>query len=125
LARTLRAPALDQSGAAILASAVAGGSVSIILLHLLAGAVLDREWLGATPQQGPALFIDCEDDQDVMHYRLAAIANHYDVCFTDLVKAGLHLTSLVGRDQLLATVSRRGLVDAPRPTVQQVLGRRV
>jgi len=88
-----------------------GAGKSIIQLHLSAATVLGRDWLGATPEQGPALFIDCEDDQDVMHYRLAAIARHYDTCFTNLINGGLHLTSLVGQDTVLATVSRSGVVE--------------
>ena len=78
-----------------------GAGKSIIQLHLSVAAVLGRDWLGATPEQGPALFIDCEDDQDVLHYRLAAIAQHYDAGFTALVRGGLHLVSLVGQDQVL------------------------
>jgi RecA-family ATPase len=95
----------------VIFSGEGGVGKSIIQLHLSAATVLGRDWLGGTPEQGPALFIDCEDDQDVMHYRLAAIARHYDTCFTHLINGGLHLTSLVGQDTVLATVSRSGLVE--------------
>jgi RecA-family ATPase len=97
-----------------------GAGKSIIQLHLSVAAVLGRDWLGATPEQGPAVFIDCEDDQDVLHYRLAALAQHYDACFTELVRRGLHLISLVGQDQVLATVSRSGLVE-PTALYRQLL----
>jgi RecA-family ATPase len=95
----------------VIFSGEGGAGKSIIQLHLSAATVLGCDWLGATPEQGPALFVDCEDDQDVMHYRLAAITQHYGVCFTDLINSGLHLTSLVGQDTVLATVSRSGLVE--------------
>ena len=88
-----------------------GVGKSISQLHASAATVLARDWLGVVPEQGPALFIDCEDDQDVLHYRLAAIAHHYGVSFADLIKGGLHLTSLVGQDTVMATVARNGLVE--------------
>jgi RecA-family ATPase len=104
----------------VIFSGEGGAGKSIILLHLSAAGVLSREWFGVTPEQGPAFFIDCEDDQDVMHYRLAAIARHYETCFTDLIRGGLHLTSLVGRDTVLATVSRRGVIE-PTTLYNQLL----
>jgi RecA-family ATPase/DNA polymerase I-like protein with 3'-5' exonuclease and polymerase domains len=95
----------------VIFSGEGGAGKSIIQLHLSAAAVLGRNWLGAATEQGPALFIDCEDDQDVMHYRLAAVVRHFDTCFTDLINGGLHLTSLVGQDTVMATVSRSGIVE--------------
>jgi RecA-family ATPase/DNA polymerase I-like protein with 3'-5' exonuclease and polymerase domains len=88
-----------------------GVGKSIIQLHLSVAAVLGRDWLGVVPEQGPAFFIDCEDDETVMHYRLAAIARYYDTCFTELINRGLHLTSLVGQETVLATVARSGVVE--------------
>jgi hypothetical protein len=43
------------------------------------------------PVRGPALFIDAEDDEGVIHRRLAAITRHYGVTFVELIKCGLHL----------------------------------
>jgi RecA-family ATPase len=104
----------------VIFSGEGGAGKSIIQLHLSAAAVLGCDWLGAIPEQGPALFIDCEDDRDVMHYRLAAIARNFDTCFTDLIDGGLHLTSLVGQDTVMATVSRNGIVE-PTPLYNQLL----
>jgi RecA-family ATPase len=95
----------------VIFSGEGGAGKSTILLHLSAAMALGRDWLGATPEQGPAFFIDCEDDPSVMHYRLAAVARHFDARFTDLIKGGLHLTSLVGEDTVMATVSRSGIVE--------------
>jgi DNA polymerase I-like protein with 3'-5' exonuclease and polymerase domains/RecA-family ATPase len=104
----------------VIFSGEGGAGKSIIQLHLSAAAALGRDWLGATPEQGPALFIDCEDDQNVMHYRLAAIARHFGTCFADLIRGGLHLTSLVGQDTVMATVSRSGVVE-PTPLYNRLL----
>jgi RecA-family ATPase len=98
----------------VIFSGEGGAGKSTILLHLTATTALSREWLGALPEQGPAFFIDCEDDEKVMHYRLAAIARHMGVCITDLINGGLRLTSLVGQDTVMATVSRSGVVE-PTP----------
>jgi RecA-family ATPase len=90
-------------------------------LHLSAAHVLGREWLGSLPEQGPALFIDAEDGEDVIHRRLAAIIKHYDVRFADLIKGGLHLMSLFGRgDAVMATTSRSGRI-TPTPLYKQIL----
>jgi RecA-family ATPase len=93
---------------------------STIQLHLSAAHVLGKDWLGTLPEQGPALFIDAEDDIDVIHRRLADITKHYGVTFADLIKGGLRLLSLAGQDTVLATVNRNGKVE-PTPFYRQVL----
>jgi RecA-family ATPase len=87
---------------------------STIELHRVAAHVLGRDWLGTMPQEGPAIFIDAEDHRDVLHRRLAAITRHYKVTFSDLIRNGLHLISLVGEDAVLATASRSGKVEPTR-----------
>jgi DNA polymerase len=84
---------------------------STICLHLCAAHVLGRDWLGVAPAQGPAVFIDAEDGDIPIHRRLAAIREHYGVTFDDMIKAGLHLVSLAGRDAVLATASRSGKIE--------------
>src|SRR5262249_54031770 len=63
---------------------------------------------------------DAEDDEDVMHRRLAAITKHYGVTFADLIKGGLHLFSLAGEDAVLATASRGGKIE-PTARYNQIL----
>jgi RecA-family ATPase len=87
------------------------GGKSTIELHRNAAHVLGRDWLGAMPELGPAIHIDAEDSEPVMHRRLAAIVRHYGVTFGDLIKGGLHLMSLAGQDAVLATVTRAGKVE--------------
>jgi RecA-family ATPase len=89
-------------------------------LHLCAAHVLGRYWLGTMPVQGPAVFIDAEDDESVMHRRLAAVARHYGVTFNDLTKGGLHLFSLAGQDAVLASIGRNGKIE-PTPRYRQIL----
>jgi RecA-family ATPase len=84
---------------------------STIQLHLSAAHVLGKDWLGVLPEPGPAIFIDAEDDKQVMHRRLAAVANYFQVTFKELATAGLHLISLSGRDAVIATVSRNGKIE--------------
>jgi hypothetical protein len=40
-----------------------GTGKSITQLHLSVAQVLARDWLGVIPEQGPAIFIDAEDDE--------------------------------------------------------------
>jgi RecA-family ATPase len=91
---------------------------SIAQLHLCAAHALGRDWLGSLPEPGPAIFVDAEDDAKVLHRRLAAVADHYQVTFSDMVD--LHLISLAGHDAVLATASRSGKIEAT-PLYEQVL----
>ena len=93
---------------------------SISQLHLSAAVVLGRDWLGTVPEQGPAIFIDAEDDPGVLHRRLAAIKQHYNVTFTDLINGGLHLISLAGLDAVLAVANHGGKIE-PTPLYKQLL----
>jgi RecA-family ATPase len=104
----------------VLFSGEGSAGKSTTQLHLSAAHVLGRDWLGTMPAQGPALFIDAEDGDDVLHRRVAAIAAHYGVTFADLIKDGLHLISLFGQDAVLATSSRSGKIE-PTPLYQQIL----
>jgi RecA-family ATPase len=89
-------------------------------IHLCAAHALARDWLGTMPEPGPAMFVDAEDDEKVMHIRLAAIANHYGVTFKDIINGGLHLTSLVGDDAVLGSPTRGGLIE-PTARYKQLL----
>jgi RecA-family ATPase len=104
----------------VIFSGEGGAGKSTILLHLAAATALGRDWLGATPEQGPGIFIDCEDDQKVMHYRLATLASHLGATITELINGGLRLSSLVGKETVMATVSRSGVVE-PTPLFNQLL----
>jgi RecA-family ATPase len=89
-------------------------------LHLSAAHVLSRDCWSTMPEPGSAIYVDAEDDDKVLHRRLAAIANHYHVSFADLTKGGLHLISLVGHDAVLAASSRNGKI-APTTLYKQLL----
>jgi RecA-family ATPase len=118
----------------VLFSGEGGGGKSSMGLHecvshvvaefdMLATArpAIEREWLGALVERGPAMFIDAEDDESVMHRRLAVIASHYNVKFADLIQSGLHLVSWFGQeDTVLATVSRSGKME-PTPLYRGLL----
>jgi hypothetical protein len=80
-------------------------------LHLSAAHSLARDWLGTLPEPGPSIFVDAEDEDKVMHRRLKAIADHYNVTFKDLVEGGLHLVSLAGKDAVLAAATRSGKIE--------------
>lgn len=97
----------------VLFSGEGGAGKSVEQLHLSAASVLKREWLGAEPEQGPAIFIDAEDDQKVLQRRLKAIAAHYDVSIAEMIRCGLHLASWRGFDATLAVV-RNGKIE-PTP----------
>ncbi len=104
----------------VLFSGEGGAGKSIEQLHLSIAAPLEREWLGIIPEQGPAIFIDAEDDEKVLHRRTKAIAAHYDVSIADMVKGGLHLVSWRGCDATLAVTAQNGKIQ-PTPLYQRLL----
>jgi RecA-family ATPase len=89
-------------------------------LHLSAAHALARDWLGTMPEPGPSIFMDAEDDKNILHRRLAAVVSHYQVTFKDAVEGGLHLISLAGHDPVLAAASRSGRIE-PTSRYKQLL----
>jgi RecA-family ATPase len=86
-----------------------GVGKSTIGLHLCAAHVLGRDCLTELPEQGPAMFLDPEDELTVIHRRLDAIRRHYDTTYSALSQGGLHILSLAGKEPLLARESK-GLI---------------
>jgi RecA-family ATPase/phage/plasmid primase-like uncharacterized protein len=93
---------------------------SLIQLQMSVAHVLGRDWLGTTPRQGPALFIDAEDDEKVFHKRVADILRYYGARFED-VKKDLHFVSLAGEDAVLGAYDRRTGRIAPTPLYSRLL----
>jgi RecA-family ATPase len=84
---------------------------STIYLHLSGAHTLGKDWLGALPEPGPALFIEAEDDERVMQRRMWSVANHFNTTFAALANSGLHLLSLAGQDAVIATATRSGKIE--------------
>jgi RecA-family ATPase len=100
---------LNQAG---LSSGEGGVGKSIIELQKDVAHVTAKDWLGSMPEPGPAFYIGAEDDEDEIHIRLAAIADHYGVSFKELIDGGLHVLCLLGKDATLcAANSKSGKVE--------------
>jgi RecA-family ATPase len=104
----------------VLFSGEGSAGKSTLQLQLCAAHAIARDWLGTMPAPGAALFIDAEDDADVIHRRLAAITKFYGVTFKELADGGLRLMSLAGQDAVLATGGRGGKI-APTPLYERLL----
>lgn len=89
---------LNQAG---LFSGEGGTGKSLIELAKNVAHVTGKDWLGSMPEEGPAIYVGAEDDANEIHIRLAGIAKHYDVNFTDLTERGLHVLPLLGEDATL------------------------
>jgi DNA polymerase len=108
------------AGECSLFSGEGGAGKSMEGLHLCAAHALGGECWLTTVQQGPAIYVDAEDTERVIQNRLAAVREHYDVTFEDLIHGGLHLISLAGQDAVLATCSRSGKIE-PTARYKQLL----
>jgi RecA-family ATPase len=103
-----RVPA-NQAG---LFSGEGGTGKSIIELMKDVAHVAAKEWLGAMPELGPAFYLGAEDEEDEIHRRLAAIAEHYGVTFEYLIDGGLRALCLLGKDATLcAATGKSGRVE--------------
>jgi RecA-family ATPase len=89
---------LNQAG---LFSGEGGTGKSIIELMKNVAHVAGKDWLGSMPEPGPAIYLGAEDDEDEIHIRLAAIAQHYGVTFQELIEGGLYVRCLLGEDATL------------------------
>jgi RecA-family ATPase len=94
-----------------LLSGEGGVGKTLLAQQLAVATVLGMGWVtDYAPEPGPVLLISAEDDEAEMHYRLAAIVDHYGAQFRDL--ADLHVLSLAGKDAVLAAVGQHSIVKA-------------
>jgi RecA-family ATPase len=99
---------LKQAG---LFSGEGGTGKSIIELTRDVAHVAGKEWLGSMPEQGPAFYVGAEDDEKELHIRLAAIAKHHGITFTELNEGGLRVLCLLGQDATLCALNKSGSVE--------------
>jgi RecA-family ATPase len=109
------------SGHVSLFSGEGGAGKSLIMLQWAACHVLGRDWFDAPLKQGPALLIDAEDDEKVIHKRLADIVEYHGVKIADVVQRGLRVASLAGKDAVLATFSHKSGKMEPTPLYDTLL----
>jgi RecA-family ATPase len=109
------------TGHVSLFSGEGGTGKSLIMLQLAVDVALGRDWFGAPVKRGPALVIDAEDDEKIIHKRLADILDHHDgVRFAD-VRRDLHVASLAGEDAVMATFDRKSGKMEPTPLYEALL----
>jgi RecA-family ATPase len=104
--------------AVTLLSGEGGVGKSIVILQLACAHVLERDWFGQLAEPGPVIYLNAEDDQRELHYRLEAIRAHLGVTFAALAR--LHLVPLAGEDALLGVPDRGGII-RPTPLFERLL----
>jgi RecA-family ATPase len=76
---------------------------SLLLMQLSGAVVLGKEWIGSTPQKGPALYFNCEEDDDEARRRMEDVADAQPVWLRqDGVPAGERHEQEIGVDHSLA-----------------------
>jgi RecA-family ATPase len=104
---------LDNVG---LFSGEGGQGKSSLVQQLCVAHVLEREWLGCVPRQGSAIYLECEDAESVLHWRLKAIAAHYRVSLTQIADAGFQMYPLADEENaVLATAPDKSGIVRPTP----------
>jgi RecA-family ATPase len=84
---------------------------SIVLLQLCVAHVLGKDWLQALPEQGPVIYLGCEDDATEIWRRVVPIVKHYGASVAELV-GKFHALDLAGKNAVLAAPNRSGVVQA-------------
>jgi RecA-family ATPase len=100
-----------------LLSGEGGVGKSILILQLACAHVFGGDWFGPLPERGPVIYLNAEDDERELHYRLDAIRAHLGTSFAAL--KDLHLVPLAGEDALLGTPDRTGIIK-PTPLFAQL-----
>jgi len=99
-----------------LLSGEGGQGKSTLVQQLCVAHGLTREWLGCTPHQGPAIYIECEDAERALHWRLKAIAAHYGVSLADIADGGFQMYPLADEENaVLATAPDKSGIVRPTP----------
>ncbi len=104
--------------AVTLLSGEGGVGKSILIMQLACAHVLGRDWFGSLPEPGPVIYLNAEDDERELHFRLEAIRAHLGVSFAAL--GNLHLVPLAGEDALLGVPDRGGII-RPTPLFERLL----
>lgn len=98
-----------------------GVGKSLLSQMLLTAAAIGKPWLGFPIATVKCLGVFCEDDEDELHIRQAAINRHFNCEFGDL--ENLNLISRVGQDCLLMEFESFQSHGTPMPLYSQLLGR--
>jgi RecA-family ATPase len=86
---------------------------SLLLMQLSGASVLRKEWIGTLPEQGPVLYVSCEEDDNEICRRMEAVAQHLGSTRSEMLERGLRVLSFAGRDAILGQPDRNGII---RPT---------
>jgi RecA-family ATPase len=86
---------------------------SLLLMQLSGAVVLGKEWIGTLPEQGPVLYMSCEEDDDEVRRRMEAVARQLGSTRQEMIEQGLHFLSFAGRDAILGQSDRNAIM---RPT---------
>jgi RecA-family ATPase len=93
-----------------------GQGKSSLVQQLCVAHPTAREWLGCMPLQRPAIYIECEDAERILHWRLAAIAEHYKLSLTAIADAGFQMFPLADEENtILATAPDKSGIVRPTP----------
>jgi DNA polymerase len=93
-----------------------GQGKSSLLQQLCVAHAIGSEWLGCKPVQRPSIYIECEDSERVLRWRLTAIAAHYKVTLTTIADAGFQMFPLTDEESaILALAPDKSGIVRPSP----------
>jgi RecA-family ATPase len=102
-----------------LLSGEGGIGKSVLLMQLLGATVLGSLWLNTRPEQGPALYLSAEEDDNEVRHRMQAVADSLGSTRRKMEERGLRVLSLAGRSAVLAEPDRNGIIK-PTPLFARI-----
>src|SRR5262249_14194455 len=81
-----------------------------LLMQLSAATVLGKDWIGTLPEQGPVLYVSCEEDDDEVRRCMEMVAQHLHSTRQEMIDHGLRFLSFAGKDAVLAQPDRAGIM---------------
>jgi hypothetical protein len=88
-----------------IAQRIPGQGKSSLLQQLCVAHAIGSEWLGCRPVRRPSIYIECEDSERVLHWRLTAIAAHYKVTLTTIADAGFQMFPLTDEESAILALA--------------------
>lgn len=86
-----------------------GVGKSLLALQLAVCVATGKRWVGLAVEQGKAMYLGAEDDQDEMHSRIAAILDAAEMDFYDL--GGLYFRSLLELNSSLLVEQKKDKIE--------------
>jgi RecA-family ATPase len=102
-----------------LLSGQGGIGKSVLLMQLSGASALGSMWIGTRLEKGPALYVNCEEEDAEIRARLQAVADDLASTRQTMHECGLRFLSFAGKDTTLGQPDRNDII-RPTPLFERI-----